>query len=218
MNPLGQRESMAIPGMDANLIWKKEPRYDSFLMPAGAAPAVIPFFQVPRGAFGSGFGAVVAKTASETNMSSPGSLGDPNQFLLYGFSFEVKPNIAAALAVSTQASDWALIYHTAVFRFILGANDIQLEIPLTKIPTGIGLTGFGATSVGATPLAMSSMTNGVPSASHYCNFTVPGSKLPLLIRGSQPFRCEIGYPLGAVTLLTITMVRVIMHGVYGSEQ
>ena len=217
MNPLGQRESAAIQEMNASLIWKKEPRYDTFLYPAGAAPAIIPFFQVIRGGLGSGFGAV-AKTAAETNMSSPGTLGDPNQFLLYGFTVEVKPAVGAALAVSTEASVWALIYHTAVFRFITDNNNIQLELPLTKIPTGTGLQGFAATSIAATPLAMSAMTNGVPDAKHYYNFTVPGSKLPLLIRGSQPFRCEIAYPLGFVTLLTATRVRCYMHGVYGSEK
>jgi len=218
MNPLGQRESAAIPEMNANLIWKKEPRYDTFLCTGTVlAGALIPFFQVPRSGFGSGFG-VIAKTASETNMSAPGSLGDPNQFLLYGFSIEVKSAVAEPMAASTLASDWALIYNTGVFRFVTDNNNIQLEVPLTKIPTGIGLQGFAATTLGATPLQMATMTNGVPDAKHYYNFTVPGSKLPLLIRGSQTFRCEIGYPVLALTTLTNTRIRCYMHGVYGQEK
>ena len=217
MNPLGQRESAAIPEMDATLIWKKEPRYDSFITAAGGAGvAVMPFFTVPRNVAGSGFAAV--KTEAETNMSTNGQLGKPNQFLLYGFTVEVLPDVGAALAASTLASDWALIYHPAIFRFVLGSNNVQLEIPLEKIPTGCGPTGFATVAVGATPLHMSSRTNGIPHSSHYYNFTVPGTELPLLIQGDQTFRCEIAYPLGNLITLAITRVRCYMHGVYGSSK
>jgi len=217
MNPLGQRESAAIPELDANLIWKKEPRYDTFwLATAGAGVAIMPFFTVPRNVAGSGFAAV--KTEAETNMSTNGQLGKPNQFLLYGFTVEYLPDVAAALAASTLASDWPLVYHPAVFRFVLDANNVQLEVPLEKIPTGCGPTGFAAMGGVVTPLHMSSRTNGVPHSAHYYNFTVPGSKLPLLIRGDQTFRCEIVYPLGnlIITNATGARVRCYMHGVYGS--
>ncbi|MFH1226840.1 MAG: hypothetical protein V1701_02915 [Planctomycetota bacterium] len=217
-NPLGQRESAAIPELDASLIWKKEPRYDSFQLAAGGVGVnIMTFFQVPRNVAGSGF--AVAKTEAETNMQTAGQIGKPNQFLLYGFTVEVLPAQAAALAISEVSSNWALIYHPSVFRFVLGANNIQLEVPLEKIPTGVGPTGF-ATSVGAaavtTPQVMSAMTNGVPHSRYYYNFTVPGSKLPLLIQGDQTFRCEIAYPLGNL-ILTVhaTRVRCYMHGVYG---
>ncbi|MFH1226839.1 MAG: hypothetical protein V1701_02910 [Planctomycetota bacterium] len=218
-NPLGQRESAAIPKLDASLIWKKEPRYDTFLFTGGAAgPAIVPFFQVQRGQPGSGFAA--AKTESETNMSQPGQLGEPNQFLLYGFTVAIMRTVGAAAAVSRLASDWALLYHPAVFRFVTDNNNIQLEVPLTKIPTGVGPTGFAVSAGAGTPQHMSFMTNGVPEPTHYYKFTVPGSKLPLLLTGSQSFRCEIFYPLGAVTTLAGDNTRVCcyMHGVYGSSK
>ena len=215
MNPLGQRESAAIPKLDAELIWKKEPRYDSFITAAaGAGVAVIPFFSIGKGQPGSGF---AIKTEVETNLSTGGKIGDPNQFLLYGFTVSVLPNVGAALAVSNLAADTALIYDPAVFRFSLGGN-LQLEVPLSKIPTGVGPTGFASNATGATPLHESCMTNGVPYITQYYNFTVPGNKLPLLILGSQTFRCEIVYPLANLVTQTITRFRCYMHGVFGQSK
>ncbi|MFH1226841.1 MAG: hypothetical protein V1701_02920 [Planctomycetota bacterium] len=219
-NPLGQRESAAIPELNASLIWKKEPRYDSFLFTGGVAgPAIVPFFQVQKGQAGSGF--AVAKSDAETNLGTPGKIGKPNQFLLYGFTVSVLQGVPVADAASSLASDWAQIYNAAVFRFVLGGNT-QLEIPLAKIPTGMGPTGFAAQAggVASTPLHMSSMTNGIPQPEYYYSFTVPGSKLPLLIQGDQPFRCEIGYPLAVVTTVAgrNTRLRCYMHGVYGAEK
>ena len=221
MNPLGklgERYAPAIPELDANLIWKKEPRFDSFQLAAGGAGVnIMTFFQVPRNVAGSGF--AVAKTEAETNLQTAGQLGKPNQFLLYGFTVEVLPAVAAALAASDVPSNWALIYHPSVFRFVLGANNIQLEIPLEKIPTGVGPTGFAAAGAVSTPLHMGSRTNGVPHTSQYYNFTVPGSKLPMLIQGDQTFRCEIAYPLGNLIITThVTRVRCYMHGVYGQSR
>ncbi len=215
-NPLGQSESEAIPELDATLIWKKEPRYDSFLTAAaGAGVGTMSFFTVPRNTSGSGFIAPIVKPEADTNMSTPSQLGKPNQFLLFGFTVEALPATGAALAASAVASDWALIYHPGVFRFILGANNVQLEVPLEKIPTGCGPTGFATAGGVVTPLHMGARTNGVPDSSHYYNFTVPGSKLPLLINGDQTFRCEINYPVANLITVGIWRFRCYMHGVYG---
>ena len=215
MNPLGQRESAAIPKLNASLIWKKEPRYDSFITAAGGAGvASIPFFSIGKGVPGSGF---AIKTEAETNLSAGGKIGGENQFLLYGFTVSVLPNVGAALQFSTLASDTALIYNPAVFRFSLGGN-IQLEVPLAKIPTGVGPTGFATNYTAGTPLHESCITNGVPHIAQYYNFTVPGSKLPLLLFGSQTFRCEIVYPLANLVTLAITRIRCYMHGVFGQTK
>ena len=87
MPGLGQRVAEAIKLADAELVWRKEPRYDTFITAAaGAGVGIVPFFSVPRGQIGSGF--AVAKTEAETNMTAASQVGSPNQFLLHGFAIE----------------------------------------------------------------------------------------------------------------------------------
>ena len=205
---------------NADLTWKKQPLYDTFLTAAGGGGvATVPFFQVPQGAIGSGFVAP-GKSLSETNMTEPGTLGFPNQFLLYGFQLMAfLPSVAGGATSNTDA-DFQAIYNTGVFRFIRGANKIELEVPLDRIPTGPGPYGFASTAVLGTPLEAVRINNGVPHTSHYYNFRNPsGNEEPLLIDGTQSFRCELVYGGVAGNLITVaaTRLKCYMLGVKGSE-
>jgi len=211
-----ERNAPAIVQKNPDLTWKKQPLYDSFLTPAGGAGvATIPFFQVPVGAVGSGF--AVAKTNSETNMTQPGQLGMPNQFLLYGFQINLVVAPVAGGATSNTDAYFQLFYNTGVFRFIRGGNKIEVEVPLDRIPTGPGPYGFASTAVVGVPLEVVRMNNGVPHASHYFNYVNPDEgKEPMVIDGSQSFRCEIVYVPNLITAVA-TRIKCYMLGVYGSE-
>jgi len=213
-----ERNAPAIMQKNADLTWKRQPLYDTFITAAGGAGvAVVPFFQVPINTIGSGF--AVAKTINETNMSSVGQVGKPNQFLLEGFQINVvMPPVGA---VNLCDADFQAVYNSGLFRFIRGTNKVELEIPLDRIPTGPGPDGFATTATAGVPLGVIRITNGVPHISHYYNFSNPGEgKEPILIDGDQTFRCELAYGGVAGNLITagITRIKCYMIGVYGQEQ
>lgn len=204
---------------NANLAWKKQPLYDTFITAAGGVGvAVVPFYQIPIGAIGSGFAA--AKTQNETNMNAAGQLGRPNQFLLYGFQLIAVLPVALTGVNSTVDGDFQAIYNSGTFRFVRGGNKVELEIPLDRIPTGPGPVGFAGTAFGGGPLVSVRMNNGVPHTTHYFNYTNPGEgKEPLLIDCTQTFRCEIVYngAAGNLVTLAVTRIKCYMLGVLGSE-
>lgn len=223
MNGIGQRVAPAIRTKRANLVWRKKPLYDTFLTAAaGAGVAAVPFFAVPRGQIGSGF--AVAKTECETNMTGVGQIGDPNQFLLHGFAIEpmFQPQAAAAGAAITAVGDFMAVYNTGIFRFILGQNNVQLEIPVDRIPAGPGAIGGAAVTVGGTPLSMASIHNGTPHIGHFYDFRTHDGQ-PLLIDGSDTFRCEIIYTGVGGNLITgagtgVIRIRCYMMGILGEQQ
>ena len=215
MPGLGQRVQAAIPMANAMLIWNKEPRYDTFLTVAGApGVGVVPFFSIPRGAIGSGFAA--AKTEAETNMNAGSQIGKPNQFLVHGFMVQAQVSLAHATTI-TAIQDFAAIYTTGLFRYILGTNT-QLEVPLSAIPAGPGPTGFASGAVAGAPLETAAVVNGTPLITHYYDFRTEDG-LPTLLDGSQSFRCELIYTGAGGNLITTasTRIKCFVMGIYGKQ-
>lgn len=214
------RFAPAIKGVNPELVWKKEPRYDTFVTAAaGAGVPLVPFFAVPKGQVGSGF--AVNKTVSETNLSVAGMIGSPNQFLVHGFAIEpVFPSEEIAVpGTNTAMADYLAIYFSGLFRFTLDTNNIQLEIPVSRIPAGPGANGILATALAGVPLTAATPHNGVSHISHYYDFRTNDGD-PVLLDGSQSFRVELVYAGGAGNLITATAMRIrcYMYGLYGSEK
>lgn len=213
---IGNRTAPAIVGANAELTWLKEPRYDTFLVPAaGAALGVIPFFTIPQGQIGSGF--AVAKTIAETNMRAPSHLGKPNQFILHGFAIKVVYGGSGAAIVC--AADMDAFYANGVFRFILG-NNCQLETPVSRIPTGPGPSGFAAVATGGAPLVTFNMSHGEPNIAQFYGFSTWDGQ-PLLIDSTQIFRCELVYEgvTGGLVMNAAagTRIKCYMMGIYGKQ-
>lgn len=191
------------------LVWYPEPRFDTYVFPAGALSSA-PFFSVPIG--GTLGGAATIKTVADTNLRNSAMIGNPNQFELHGFA--VSPQWSTGL-VATEMADWAKIYDTGVFTFQMGGSKNLLEIPLSMIPMASGPNAVGTTTAGAaTP------GNGAPFASNYYKFhkliSETGQKEQLLLGGDTNFSITISYPLAAITLSVAKRVRVLMVGYYGS--
>ena len=196
-----ERNAPAIMQKNANLTWKKQPLYDTFITAAaGAGVPVVTFFQVPIGGIGSGF--AVAKTNNETNMNSAGKLGKPNQFLLEGFQINVvMPPVGA---VNLCDADFQAVYNSGLFRFIRGTNKVELEIPLDRIPTGPGPDGFATTATAGVPL-------GVAFAFDAINSERTDGTLPRLL--SQPiYRDDVvnGKFVAGLAVITVVLVAVVV--------
>jgi hypothetical protein len=187
----------------------QQPLYDTEIIPAAGTPNELRFFQRQLGqttAFGG-----VQKSVAETNVQQPGQLANPLEFSLFGFVFEVSPT-GANLAVGVTLADWFNIYTTGAFTFLYTGNRIYLQIPLTRIPTGVAPEGFAsaATTAMATTIERVNIHNGVGHVSNFYKFTIGRSALR--IRPTESFQVQLLWPNAAPTILVNTRLRVLIQG------
>jgi len=177
----------------------QQPLYDTELITAVGTAAQIIFFQRQLGQSFAAAAAVV-KTTAETNLAQPGQLANPLEFSLFGFLFEVQPEITLA--------DFNAVYSTSVFSFFYTGQRLYLQVPTTRIPQGVAPEGFASTTVAATTLTM--VHNGVGHISNYYKFTIGRSALR--IRPTENFQVLLDWPAGAVTIVNDTRLRVFIQG------
>lgn len=200
---------MELVKKNPKLVWYPEPRYDTYVFPAGALTTASFFSVAIGGVLG---GAATTKGVADTNMRNQAMIGNPNQFELHGFA--VEPQTSTGL-VATEAADWGKIYDTGVFTFQMGGSKNLLEIPVSRIPMASGPNNMGTTTAGAATMGW-----GAPFQSNYYPFhkidPETGEKMFLLLDGTTNFNITISYPLAAITLSVAKRVRVYMIGYYGS--
>lgn len=173
----------------------RNPLYDSDDLLA-AATTQVRLFQVPLGqndASGN------AKTEAETNLTIGGQLANPQMFDLFGFQFEVQNDVVLA--------DAFLIYTSGVFEFSFGTQRIWLQVPITRVPAGPGLTGIGSAAA-----ATESVTWGWPSVKEYYPFVKPNGR-PYRIKATETFQIRIFWPAGAITPSAVTQIRTFLVGI-----
>jgi hypothetical protein len=112
------------------------------------------------------------KDTVHTNLSRPGKLGDPRQFLLMGF--QLKRIMAAGVGILT--SDQIFLFERflrsfAIFQFGISGK-IMFELPGSEIPSGLGTTGFWLDANAANPVAYAH-NNGIPLAGSYYTIRIP---------------------------------------------
>jgi len=178
----------------------QQPLYDTESYPAAALTEIL-FFQRQLGQQQAN--AAVSKTIADTNLGQPGQLANPLEFSLFGFCFEVEPDVSLA--------DFLLIYTTGLWTFTYTGNRVYLQIPLSRIPQGVAPEGFASidTTVAA-PIARTMIHNGVGHISNYYKFTI--GRAALRIRPTESFQIAVTYPGGAVTLAAVTRSRVFLLG------
>jgi hypothetical protein len=177
----------------------KQPLYDTEIYPA-AGVGRLQFFVNSSTIAATG----AAKTLADTNMTQNGQLGTPLEFDLIGFNFEParRTDVAAV-------TDLDLIMNTGVWTWIFGQNTPWLQVPITRIPEGVGISGFAATTVAATTIIGAS--NGTPHVTNFYNFAV--DRRARHIFSTESFRGELSYPIGVVPITLATRVRAYMLGI-----
>jgi hypothetical protein len=167
-------QSMPLPS--AILRPLQQPIYDTEILPAVTPPTEVIFFQRQLGQTTTA--GALTKTAAETNLQQPGQLANPIEFSLFGFFFEVQPDIII--------SDFVDVYKQSVFTYSYTGNRVYLQIPLTRIPQGVAPEGFGS--------AFGAIHNGVGHISNMYKFTIGRSALR--IRPTESFQAKVSWPSG----------------------
>ena len=185
-------QSMPLPS--AILRPLQQPLYDTEILPAAGTPSELIFFQRQLGQTTTYGG--ITKTVAETNLQQPGQLANPLEFSLFAFNFEIEPG--------TTAVDYIAIFKTSAYTFTYTGNRIYLQLPLSRIPQGVGPDGF--TGVAATTF----VHNGVGHISNQYKFTIGRSALR--IRPTESFQAKISYPNGAPVISANTRLRVFING------
>lgn len=187
----------------------KQPLYDTELIATPTTVTQVGFFQRAQNQT-TAAGALV-KTIAETNMTTSGQLPSPLHFSIFGFVFEVQPNVSAA--------NFNQLYTASAFTFQFGGNRIYLQIPLQRIPGGVGPTGYASTTVGATTVG--AVQNGVGVVSNVFGFTI--NRKALQIRPNEAFNANVQWPTAAPTLaatdflgnvITTIRLRVYLVGIF----
>ena len=175
----------------------QQPLYDTEVQPV-AGRTELTFFQ--RALSQTMAFAATVKSAAETNLNQPGSLAQPQQFLIAGFTCEIESGVAKA--------DFDLLYTTSVFTFTFSGNRTYLQIPLSQMPQGIVPTGFAATTVGATTIA--SVAQGTGLINNIYKMTV--GKNALQIMPTENFGAKMNWPNGAPNIGVATRMRCYIRG------
>lgn len=176
----------------------QQPLYDTDVILLGAgAQTQISFFQR---SLGQNDATGLVKTAAETNVAQSGQLANPLEFSVFAFNFVVAPAV-------TQA-DFNAIFTGSVFTFLYTGNRVYLQVPLNRIPCGVGPEGFASTTVGATTLFQ--VKNGVGHISNNYKFTIGRSALR--IRPTENFQVQLSWPRGAPVIAANTRLQVFIVG------
>lgn len=108
-----------------------QPVYDSIILPAGAAGAVVGnFFAVPRGGL---IAAAIAKTNRHTNLVQAGRLERDNSLMIESLSIFF-PQTAEAGALPTVADKQAI--RVGNFRLLFGGDTEFCKGPISFLPNG----------------------------------------------------------------------------------
>lgn len=182
------------------------PLYDTEEFPAAANPVNnLTFFQTSLG--GALPVSAAVKTLAETNVRQSGMIGEPQEFLVYGFQCSIMwdmdyiDNNVANETVGNFLDDMSEIYEQSVFTFRYNQKEF-LSVPFTRIPHGpFMLTGpadsasDNATNAGLTFFFVS---NGESSTNEWLPFMVDDE--PSKIHSTENFQCQISYPNAQVGL------------------
>ncbi len=180
----------------------KNPLYDTESVPASAVTSRT-YFSRPQGNADAS-AAIAAKTASETNLTQAGQITVPNQFKLYGFTYEVQ--------AGTTIADWRLLYNSALFTFTFGGTRTYLQVPLLRIPQGMGPEGFAAIDGNTSNTQAVEVHNGLGQVSNYYNFEY--KKATMHIQSAENFGVVVTYSAtSGITLGAATRTRVYLIGV-----
>ncbi len=186
----------------------RQPLYDEEKLGAGVAYTNLPLFARRRGEQDN---AGHPKTARDTNLLANGALGARQEFYLVGFNVMLDWNIlatdTAAAAPNAQNNELFVIQEImrdSLFTFTFGRGQPLLEVPMERVPFGLGPCGYIDTNrvLAATEVAHV-LTNGPPSVREFYDVRLRKSR-PRHIQTEQNFTLEIDWLNGAITIGTVS--------------
>lgn len=171
--------------------------YDEEQVGNGAATRLLQFFARPQGQADA---AGIVKNARDTNLTVAGQLGARQEFYLVGFNIALdwdllSEPIQTATYPATNTELYAIhqILTDGLFTFQFGRGQPLVEIPLDRIPFGMGPCGmiYNGVDAGAFGANMSHvLTNGVPSVHEFYDIRLRRAR-PRHIQYQQSFSAKI---------------------------
>lgn len=177
----------------------RNPIYDTETIPAGAITNRT-YFTRPLGNADAA-AAIAAKTVSETNLTQNGQLSAPDTFALFGFNYVVQYGITLA--------DYRLVYNTSAFTFTFTGNRVYLEIPLNRIPCGVGSDGLLCCDGATAAVTQQEVHNGEGHITNLYPFAI--EKRTLWIQPNENFGARVDW-LAAITLGVANRSQVFLLG------
>jgi hypothetical protein len=197
--PAGVNYVVGTPAQTPVLRPLRQPIFDTEVYPAGGIATLRLFTNSTTFAAGG------AKLSRHTNMTQSGQLGTPLEFDLVGFNVEIERG--------TSKDDHDTLYRTGQFIWFFGQNTIWLNVPLSRIPEGIGLYGQISQDGNAAPVEKSVLVNGWPIVQNLYNFTTP-DRMARRVTSTESFRAQIDFPdVPTPTISVNTEVRAYMLGI-----
>lgn len=185
------------------VIW--QPLYDYLVYPMAGATNFT-FFQ-------RAVGSAAGVTYADTNMSIPGMLPRPQEFLITGIQIYFKPGNAvsrAALAVAVVPENINdindIVFGNSFMKLFIGAKDYLIDAPIAKFPPVFGIAGLSA-YMGQTTTAdvNGRFTDYGKSAGRYYSIT------PVKVPANQNFNVSIQFPTAIAASVSGT-IGVILDG------
>ena len=186
----------------------RQPLYDEEKLGAGVAYANLPLFARRRGEQDN---AGHPKTARDTNLLANGALGARQEFYLVGFNIMLDWDVlatdvayAAPGAGNNEVFVIQEIMKDSLFTFTFGRGQPLLEIPMERVPFGLGPCGqIDNNQTQAASEVAHVLTNGVPSVREFYDVRLRKSR-PRHIQTEQNFTLEIDWPNTAITIGTVS--------------
>ena len=186
----------------------RQPLYDEEKLGAGVAYTNVPLFARRRGERDN---AGHPKTARDTNLLANGALGSRQEFYLVGFNIMLDWPIlvtdVAAAAADNAANELYIVQQImfdSLFTFTFGRGQPLLEVPMERIPFGLGPDGsISNNQTAAANEVAHIITNGVPSVREFYDVRLRKSR-PRHIQTEQNFTLDIDWPNTAITIGTVS--------------
>jgi len=187
----------------------RQPVYDEEKIGANAAPTSIQLFAKRRGETDA---AGHQKTIRDTNILANGALGALQEFMLVGFNIMLDWNVLVVDSPSADAGAQGNelfvvkgIINDGFFQFQFGRQQPIVEVPLDRIPFGIGPHGCISIALGNVTIPASDVshiiTNGVPSAKEFFDIRERRNSFVHVLPDNS-FSATISWPNGGVNVET----------------
>jgi len=166
--------TIPLPMKDDALVAVRIPHYDSVILPiAPAALVEFPLFRVPIGQAYPAAAAGRVKTIRETTLKTANRLDAPEWFALFGMHWQIV-NPAAISPV-----DFITVMKLGYIVVNLQSPKIRVEIPLSEIPSRMGIEGYDVTTPNAAA-ATGEYHNGQPNQANFFQFCqADGNPFPI---------------------------------------